>query len=100
MSDTSDLRDQLARDVAQKALEEIHGHDRLCTERQKGLEGRLEAIKESITTLQTYIEKVDAKMSKNVANIYQRFWAIAISVIAALMGALGTMIGIFWYLKP
>lgn len=71
---TSDVRDQMARDEATRAISLIEGHERVCTERQGHILANLGDLK------------------RGVEGLYRRFWAAAICCISLLLTACGSLI--------
>lgn len=66
--------DQLARDVANKAIAKIEAHEMVCAERQGHIILGLQELK------------------RGVEGLYRRFWAIAVGVVSLLIGACGTLL--------
>lgn len=66
--------DQLARDVANKAIAKIEAHELVCTERQGHIMDSLRDVK------------------RGVEGLYRRFWAAALGIIALLLSACGALV--------
>lgn len=71
--------DQVARDIANKAIAKIEAHEMVCAERQGHIILSLQDVK------------------RGVEGLYRRFWAAAIGIIICLLGVCGFLIKLtFW----
>lgn len=70
----ADVKDQMARDDANRALLLIEGHERVCTERQGHIIQNLDALR------------------RGVEGLYRRFWAAAICCISLLVTACASLL--------
>lgn len=75
------LVDQTARDMAEKALMLLAGHERLCDERERN----------TVRWRGTISDKLD-DLSISVIGLYNRVWIAAGGVIIVLIGCVGYLI--------
>lgn len=68
--------DQLARDVANRAIAQIEAHERVCTERQGHIIDNLGELK------------------RGVEGLYRRFWIMACTTITMLITACTALIAL------
>lgn len=66
--------DQVARDVANKAIAKIEAHELVCAERQGHIIQSLQEVK------------------RGVEGLYRRFWAAALGIIVLLLTIVGKLV--------
>lgn len=81
MSDTLECVDQLARDVAQRALMMITAHEQRCEQRELSAVGWRDDVN----------KKLD-RIGENIRALYDRNWSVAVGAIVILLGVCGYLI--------
>lgn len=76
---TSSEADYVAREIANKAIDRIEGHEKICAERQTNIINSLSAVQ------------------RGVDRINGRLWAAAVGIISMLVIACGALV--FFILK-
>lgn len=80
--------DQVARDAAASALSEIKAHQRECAERQKNIDGKLDASKEQRDKIEKMVGKVAEDTQQSFGRLYRFLWRL----VGALIGLLVSVV--------
>jgi len=73
--------DQIARDIAQKAVSMIEAHERVCAERAHNMDATLTEVDTKLT-----------EISSAVAGLYTKWWTASVAGIAILLTVIGYLI--------
>ena len=76
--------DQVARDIAQSALNAIQTHEKICEQRATLAAEQRGNMVESMQRMESAGRLYAAAIKKQVDGLYSRFWIIAMSVIGGL----------------
>jgi hypothetical protein len=88
----SEIIDQIARDAANRALNAIEVHERVCEERAKAGQIWHEATSAQIEDMADNLKTRMEKLNKSVDGIYNRIWTTASGLILFLLGCIGYLI--------
>lgn len=86
------VKDQVARDIATKAIAMIEAHERVCDERSKESDTWRHMI---AGKLDDYFNTVNVRLltlTDQVAKLYGNMWVVAGAIISVLIGAVAFLI--------
>lgn len=84
-AETAEIVAHEAKGIASEAMSSVNAHDRLNTMRFDNMDKKVDEVKELIHSL-------DKKVDRGISSNDQKFWSLAIALIAILLGTLGWFI--------
>ena len=84
--------DQVARDAANRALNAIEIHERVCEERAKAGQVWRDATSEQLEEISTNLKARMEKLNKSVDGIYNRIWTTTSGLVLILLATIAYLI--------